>query len=227
MDCRQYIRLSKNTSFLCALVLLLSIAFISYFKEPIKHLIVTSFKYSLLSFSNEKDIDAPQTIFKAKVGNYGFIFDLNFIASSTDGYPNILQTANLNDGFRVEISGANVGFVIKNNDAPNGLYGNSITNQLINDAKNNLKVSYEPVESMLSIYLNHKEVFYKKVPVINSSDFIIGGGFNTDRNFKGIINKAHVEIYKINNYFKLLYYIAYIILFLIFLIIINSIPDDE
>ena len=156
--------------------------------------------------------------------NAYFRLKLRFRVDDTNGYPNVFQTASINNGLRMEIAGSMASLVVHDVNISNGLRGLTLTDTL---EKNRWYVL--EVEA-----LNHAFVraSLDGVPVANNyggglsidmSDIKIGAGFDDTRIFRGKIDNVSVSMGNLPSIDKqnLLYvYVLILTLIVIFIFVI-------
>lgn len=113
---------------------------------------------------------------------------LRFRADSSDGYPNVFQTAPINSGMRMEISGSTAQLNIAHLSAPTGVKGLVLTTNLNMGQWYTLGV--EALNgSFVKVSIDGKDVVnYADADIsIETSQFLVGGGFDASRLFRGEI----------------------------------------
>ena len=118
---------------------------------------------------------------------------LRFRADSTDGYPNLFQTAPANRGIRMEINGATVGINFPDSAVQGGLKGLTLTTVLKTGKWYTLEV-----EALNGAYVRaeldgHNVAYYASAGIsFDASRILVGGGFNASRIFRGEIENISV-----------------------------------
>jgi hypothetical protein len=116
-----------------------------------------------------------------------------FKVTGVDGYPNLFQTAHLNEGLRIEINGKNMVLILNNSTSTgdNSSYlATNITSDLEINKWNELELTAKD-GSHVSVTLNGKETRVDIANIkLNASQIILGSGFVADRKFVGIIEDA-------------------------------------
>jgi len=114
--------------------------------------------------------------------------NLRFRVESTDGHPNLFQTAPVNQGMRMEISGSTAAIVVPDLAAPGGLKGITLTTALKTGQWYVLEV-----EALNGAFVR---ATLDGLPVANytsrslfmeTSQVLVGGGFDASRSFRGQI----------------------------------------
>lgn len=160
-----------------------------------------------LSSDNRETISAspyiqgqtPQVLFgEIKNSDNAYIhLKLRFQANSTEGNPNVFQTAPVNRGMRMEISGATAAIVLPDTSVLGGLKGLTLTTTL----KTNQWYELE-VEALNGKFVQVKldgglVADYASLGIsMEMSQLLVGGGFDASRAFRGQID--HVSITKGN-----------------------------
>lgn len=160
-----------------------------------------------LSSDNRETISAspyiqgqtPQVLFgEIKSSDNAYIhLKLRFQANSTEGNPNVFQTAPVNRGMRMEISGATAAIVLPDTSVPGGLKGLTLTTTLKTNQWYELEV--EALNGkFLQVKLDGSQVANYASPDITMemSQLLVGGGFDASRVFRGQID--HISITKGN-----------------------------
>jgi hypothetical protein len=114
---------------------------------------------------------------------------LRFRADNADGYPNVFQTAPLNRGMRMEISGSTAQLNIAHLSVPNGVKGLVLTRKL--DIGQWYTLGVEALNgSFVKVSIDGKDVVnYADADIsIETSQFLVGGGFDVSRVFRGEIS---------------------------------------
>jgi hypothetical protein len=120
---------------------------------------------------------------------------LDFYPTSTEGYPNLFQTADVNEGLRLEITGeppnASAALVWKRGP---GQYGSiTMTRNLTINSWHNLSVSAREERGIECSF--DGQVFKNDDPVTFRVDSVrLGVGFSAERKFKGSIRNAVVSL---------------------------------
>ena len=118
---------------------------------------------------------------------------LRFRADSADGYPNVFQTAPLNRGMRMEISGSTAQLNIAHLSVPNGVKRLVLTTKL--DIGHWYTLGVEALNgSFVKVSIDGKDVVnYADADIsIETSQFLVGGGFDVSRVFRGEISNISI-----------------------------------
>jgi hypothetical protein len=118
---------------------------------------------------------------------------LRFRAESTEGYPNVFQTAPVNRGMRMEISGSTAAIVVHDLEVPSGLKGLTLTTALKIGQWHELEV-----EALNGKYVRVKldgqdAAAYAGAGLsMETTQLLVGGGFDASRAFRGQIENISV-----------------------------------
>jgi len=118
---------------------------------------------------------------------------LRFRADSTEGYPNVFQTAPVNYGMRMEISGSTAAIIVPDLLVPGGLKGLTLTTDLKRGQWYALEV--EALNgSFAHVTLDgHLVADYTSEGLsMGMSQLLVGGGFDASRVFRGQIENISV-----------------------------------
>jgi hypothetical protein len=118
---------------------------------------------------------------------------LRFRADSTEGYPNVFQTAPVNRGMRMEISGSTAAIIVPDLAVPGGLRGLTLTTALKTGQWYTLEV--EALNgAFVRILLDGKLVkdYYGAGLFMETSQLLVGGGFDASRAFRGQMDNISV-----------------------------------
>ncbi|MDX8128374.1 hypothetical protein JWZ98_14460 [Methylomonas sp. EFPC1] len=124
-----------------------------------------------------------------------FSIKLRFRVDATDGYPNLFQTAPINQGVRLEISGTTASIVVNDSSAPNAIKGLIITENLRKDQWYDLEV--EALNgSFVKANLDGLDVAdYRSSSLsVYTSQILVGQGFDSSRYFQGRIENVSIKI---------------------------------
>lgn len=111
---------------------------------------------------------------------------LRFRAESLDGNPNLFQTAPLNRGMRLEISGSTAALVVADSGVPGGLKGIPVTTALKSGQWYTLEI--EALNgSFVRATLDRVLVASYTSPSLSfeMSELLVGGGYDVSRAFRG------------------------------------------
>ena len=209
----------KKLFYLLPIVTFLLLAFQ---KSSIQEFLNFQLRSTLANYSKADDINSPYQIYSGAEGYYGFKFNIDFLPKTSPGYPNLFQTADVNDGFRIETSGQTISYVIKAKNLPNGLYGKAISTIMTPDKMHSLILNYNPTHDNLKIEFDGKVIQDEPVPKIFSKNFIIGKGFTNERIFTGTIKNAYGEIFLLEDHVFSYYILGLLLLVLSFVPLIKS-----
>ena len=179
---------------------ILTLLFLADQKTSIQEFINYQLRVTVANYSNTDDLNSPYQIFSGEEKNYGFKFKIDFVPKTSPGYPNLFQTADVNDGFRIETSGSSISYVIKSKAMATGLYGGVLSSNMTADTLHNLSFNYNPISDNLKIEFDGKVIGNEAAPKIFSKNFIIGKGFTNERIFTGTIKKINGEIYLLEDH---------------------------
>ncbi len=118
---------------------------------------------------------------------------LRFFVDTTEGYPNVFQTAPVNRGMRMEISGTTAAIVVHDSSAPSEVRGITLTNALKTGQWYALDIKALN-GAFLHVKLDGKSVAtYKgKGLSMETSQFLVGQGFDASRAFRGQIKDVSI-----------------------------------
>ncbi len=122
-----------------------------------------------------------------------FHMSFRFRAENTNGNPNVFQTAPVNRGIRMEISGSNVAIIVPDLSVPGGLKGLTLSTSL--KEKQWYLLEVEALNgTFVHIKLDGKDVAdYASTGIsFETSKFFIGGGFDDSRIFLGQIEDISI-----------------------------------
>lgn len=118
--------------------------------------------------------------------------DFDFRPSDMNGYPNLFQTADVNDGIRAELGNSTIGLITHRGDA---LHGDQIATgvevgkwyhlklRALNDGYVHVEISGQPVF----------DTWYQ-AEVFGATRIVLGQGFSPDRRFRGDIRNATMQV---------------------------------
>ena len=136
----------------------------------------------------------PVSLGEIKIPESAYVrLKLRFRADSTDGYPNVFQTAPVNSGMRMELSGTGAGILIPDSSAPNGVKGFNLTSTL--KVRQWYTLGVEALNgSFVKVSIDGKEVVnYADSDIsIETSQFLVGVGFDASRVFRGEIRDISI-----------------------------------
>ncbi len=118
---------------------------------------------------------------------------LRFRADSTEGNPNLFQTAPVNRGMRMEISGSTAAIIVPDLTVPGGLKGLPLTTTLKAGQWYTLEV-----EALNGTYVRAKldgqsVADYASAGLsMETSHLLVGGGFDTSRAFRGQMDNIFI-----------------------------------
>lgn len=119
--------------------------------------------------------------------------NLRFRAESTEAHPNVFQTAPVNRGMRMEISGSTATIIVPDLSVSGGLKGLTLTTALkteqwyaleveaLNGAYVRVTLDGQPVADYASASL-----------AMETSQLMVGGGFDASRAFRGVIENISI-----------------------------------
>jgi hypothetical protein len=125
-------------------------------------------------------------------GNAYIHLKLRFRADSTEGFPNIFQTAAVNSGMRMEIVGSYAGIVVPDATVPGGLKGITITTDLEIGKWYELEVKALNGAYVRTKLNGHNVDFSSAGLSMATSQLLVGGGFDASRKFRGKIEAISV-----------------------------------
>lgn len=146
----------------------------------------------IASFDSSKT--APISLGEIKSSDNAYIkLKLRFRAESTESNPNLFQTAPVNRGMRLEISGSTAAIVIPDSGVPGGLRGLTLTSEL--KAGQWYELEVEALNhTFVHATLDKHSVANYSAPTLSmeTSQILVGGGFDTSRTFHGQIENISV-----------------------------------
>lgn len=134
--------------------------------------------------------NSPITLGEIKNPDNSYIrLMLRFRAESTEGYPNIFQTAPVNRGMRLEIFGSTAAIIIPDQASPNGLRGLTLTTSLKTGQWYSLEVeALNGAFVQASLDGNRVANYAGEKLSMETSNILLGAGFDTTRSFHGQID---------------------------------------
>jgi hypothetical protein len=118
---------------------------------------------------------------------------LRFRADSTEGYPNVFQTAPVNRGMRMEISGSTAGIIVPDLSVPGGLKGFTLTTALKTGRWYTLEVGALNGSFVHATLDGHLVVDYASTGLsMETSQLLVGAGFDASRTFRGEIENISI-----------------------------------
>ena len=118
---------------------------------------------------------------------------LRFRADSTEGNPNVFQTAPVNRGMRMEISGSTAAIIVPDSTVPGGLKGLTLTTTLKTGQWYTLEVEALNGAFARITLDGHLVADYANAGLsMETSKFLVGGGFDASRAFRGEIGNISI-----------------------------------
>jgi hypothetical protein len=120
---------------------------------------------------------------------------LRFRADNTEGFPNLFQTAPVNRGMRMEISGSTAAIIVPDLAVPDKLRGLTLTTSLKTGQWYALEV--EALNgSFIRVLLDGRLVANHTDPEISmeTTQLLLGGGFDPSRVFRGKMDNISITI---------------------------------
>ncbi len=118
---------------------------------------------------------------------------LRFRAQSTEGYPNLFQTAPVNLGMRLEISGSNASIVVRDLAEPSGVKGLTLTTELKKGQWYELEIEALNGAFIRALLDSHPVFNYAGANLsMDTSQILVGGGFDASRAFHGQVDNISV-----------------------------------
>lgn len=119
---------------------------------------------------------------------------LRFRADSTEGYPNVFQTAPVNRGMRMEISGSTAGIIVPDLSVPGALKGLNLTTALKTGQWHTLEVEALNGSFVHATLDGHLVADYASTGLsMETSQLLVGGGFDASRTFRGEIDNISIK----------------------------------
>ncbi len=136
----------------------------------------------------------PIALGEIKNSDHAYVhLKLRFRADSTEGYPNVFQTAPVNRGMRMEISGSMAAIVIPDLAVPSGLRGLTLTTTLKSGQWYALEVEALNGAFVRASLDGHLVANYVGPSLsMETSQLLVGGGFDTLRAFRGDIKDISI-----------------------------------
>ena len=118
---------------------------------------------------------------------------LRFRAESTEGYPNVFQTAPVNRGIRMEISGSTAAIIVPDLLVPSGLRGLTLTTALKAGQWYTLEIEALNGAFIRATLDGNRVANYAGSGLsMETSELVVGGGFDASRAFRGRIENISV-----------------------------------
>lgn len=118
---------------------------------------------------------------------------LRFRADSTEGNPNVFQTAPVNRGMRMEISGSTAAILVPDLSVPGGLKGLTLTTALKAGQWYALEVEALNGSFVHAKLDGHLMADYASAGLsMETSQLLVGGGFDMSRAFRGQIDNISI-----------------------------------
>ena len=118
---------------------------------------------------------------------------LRFRADSTEGHPNVFQTAPVNRGMRMEISGSTAAIIVPDLLAPGGLKGLTLTTELKTGPWYVLEVEALNGTFVRVTLDGHLVADYVSSGLsMETSQLLVGGGFDASRAFRGQMDNISI-----------------------------------
>ncbi|PPK74164.1 hypothetical protein B0F87_11195 [Methylobacter tundripaludum] len=118
---------------------------------------------------------------------------LRFRVESTEGYPNLFQTAPVNLGMRMEISGSTAAIVVRDLAEPSGVKGLTLTTELKTGQWYELEIEALNGGFIRALLNSHPVFNYAGASLsMDTSQLLVGGGFDASRAFRGQIEDISV-----------------------------------
>lgn len=118
---------------------------------------------------------------------------LRFRADSTEGYPNVFQTAPVNRGMRMEISGSTAAIVVPDLSVPAGLKGLTLSTDLKIGQWYVLEVEALNGSFIHATLDGHLVADYASASLsMETSQLLVGSGFDVSRAFHGQIDNISI-----------------------------------
>lgn len=156
--------------------------------------------------------------------------NLNFLATSTAGNPNLIQTDSINEGFRLEIDNSTLGLIINDPTSPGGLKSITLTSNLKLNQWYSLDIEIINKKSLMILFNNNKKIDYKSNTLsVPMSNILLGQGYDGTRKFVGLLKDINLEIGEsipqsksIRNILKVTHNLALINVFALILLIYHK-----
>ena len=166
-----------------------------------------------------------QKAFDGGLINLKFIF----VAKKNSGYPNLFQTGDYNTGIRAEFSNKSFG-VIYASQPKGDPVGLILDTDFDFSKSHSIEILASPGGNIFLVYDGVKFIPEQKVySNIQFSNLKLGGGFDSSRNFDGLISNWHIERLSMT-VFNWIYMTLYLCLFLVLGLVISvakNLPRSE
>ena len=145
------------------------------------------------SRSGDPDLRHPSstTLSSALDGNADVRISFKALLYDATGYPNLFQTAGINEGLRMELNGSrNLGLVY--GKSSNAFAGVPLLDRMESNVPYSFDIAYSALSNSVSVSVNGK-VIKVSDPALSPvfSDFAVGRGFDSSRVFDGAIWDFH------------------------------------
>ena len=129
-----------------------------------------------------------------KADNAYFRLKLRFRVDSAEGYPNLFQTATVNSGLRIEISGSNAAIIVADSSIKEG-YRVILLPKIINIGQWYLLEIEALNGRYVRVILDEQNVvdFSNMGISFEVSEFLVGGGYDKTRRFRGQIDNIYIK----------------------------------
>lgn len=171
----------------------------------------------------------PQKIVLGKMQDNA-IYDLNFSFKFSEigaFYPNLFQTANFNQGLRMEF-GINTAAIIYNCNKrcpPNGYHVINLSKQINFSGDNYINISLRQGKYIkVKVNSNPELVITRPPPDIRVNNIIVGSGFDDTRPFSGEIGFFNIKVTIDQDYLDYFYYLILSFFYFVLIAYLKIIP---
>lgn len=160
--------------------------------------------------------------------NYDYDFNFHFKYSNNGAlHPNLFQTANFNQGLRMEF-GADAAALIYNCNKrcqPNGYHVINLSKQINFSGDNYINISLKQGKYIkVKVNSNPSIVIRQPPPSIKLDNVIVGSGFDATRPFSGEIKFFNIIVTHDRSYLDNFYYLFLLIFYFVLIVYLKIIP---
>jgi len=168
--------------------------------DYIKNNIENSSTLKTVKLSKVMAVDLPLKLGANEKKNVFFSAKFKFKGGDRSNYQNIFQTSPFNYGIRIEINRNTLAVIYSDKQNINGYSVQIIENKLIDNEENHIEIE-ALYREFISIKVNGQEVMINSPNLeFATNEFLIGGGFNSDRTYSGEIRDIEFKSDSYNNW---------------------------